>query len=224
VIKPEKIGVFDYVNELDIRLKAYNKPDGSRRFPAKSCKELKECYPDMPSDDYWIDANGASSDDAFLAYCNFDAAPQTCVQPKVKKIIKDLWTSEQVDGFRWMLEEIRSEDDELEYEAHNVQMELLRIDSERVTQNVTMVTYDCQTKKPSLQVLLNDEHTLGTNLLSKIEDGCFKQTQMKDNSEKEFHRRVFEVDTTKTQRLPIADVAVSGDEKFGIEVGPICFQ
>ena len=49
VIEPENIGVFDYVNEMDIRLQAYNKPDGSRRFPAKSCKELKECYPEMPS-------------------------------------------------------------------------------------------------------------------------------------------------------------------------------
>jgi len=227
VIEPENIGVFDYVNEMDIRLQAYNKPDGSRRFPAKSCKELKECYPEMPSGDYWIDANGASNVDAFLATCNFDSNPQTCVQPKVRKIVKDTWTSEKVDGFRWMLEEIRSEEDELEYEAHPVQMELLRIDSERMSQNVTMVTYHCQTKKPKLRVLSNDEHTLGTNLLRKIEDECYKSTRLTDDSDREFHRRVFEVDTTKMTRLPIADVAISdvgSDEKFGLEVGPICFQ
>ena len=67
----------------------------------------------MTLGNYWIDANGASNRDAFLATCNFDSNPQTCVNPKVRKIVKDMWTSEKVDGFRWMLEEIRSEEDEV---------------------------------------------------------------------------------------------------------------
>ena len=78
---------------------------------------------------------------------------------------------------------------QLEYEAHPVQMELLRIDSERMSQNVTMVTYHCQTKKPKLRVLYKDEHTLGTNLLREIEDECCKSTRMTDDSDREFHRR-----------------------------------
>ena len=37
--------VFDFLNELEIRIHANTKPDGSKDFPAKSCKELKRCFP-----------------------------------------------------------------------------------------------------------------------------------------------------------------------------------
>ena len=43
----EKVQVFDYVDALDTRLQAANKPDGSSMFPAKSCKDLKKCYPEL---------------------------------------------------------------------------------------------------------------------------------------------------------------------------------
>ena len=37
--------VFDFLNELEIRIHANTKADGSKDFPAKSCKELKRCFP-----------------------------------------------------------------------------------------------------------------------------------------------------------------------------------
>ena len=40
-----KNGVFNYLEEVEYRLENKLKPDGSRFFPAKSCKDLKLCHP-----------------------------------------------------------------------------------------------------------------------------------------------------------------------------------
>ena len=40
------LGVFNWLEELGTRLDGMEKPDGSRLFPAKSCKDLKMCFPD----------------------------------------------------------------------------------------------------------------------------------------------------------------------------------
>ena len=42
----KKLGVFNYLEELDRRISAFERPDGSRAFPAKSCKDLKICFPE----------------------------------------------------------------------------------------------------------------------------------------------------------------------------------
>ena len=48
----KKLGVFNYVNELSTRLDGLQKPDGSQLFPARSCKDLKKCFPDSVSGRY----------------------------------------------------------------------------------------------------------------------------------------------------------------------------
>ena len=53
VIKEKrKLGVFNYVEELNTRLDGLQKPDGSVLFPARSCKDLKMCFPDSVSGMY----------------------------------------------------------------------------------------------------------------------------------------------------------------------------
>jgi hypothetical protein len=222
----EKVQVFDYVDALDTRLQAANKPDGSSMFPAKSCKDLKKCYPELKDDYYWIDPNDGSSEDAFLAFCSFKNvdAPETCIKPKTTTFERDTWVPQKSSGFKWFLEEIRQEEEELQYEAHSVQMDLLRIDSSKVRQNVT---YHCRNSNAHIMIMSDDDnkmmtnghHTNRLNVISK--DGC----KLKDNK---WHKTVFEVDTTLGSRLPIVDIAVSDvggeGQEFGIEVGPICFQ
>ena len=39
--------VFAYADEVEMRLKAKVKPDGSRKFPSKSCRDLQMCFPDV---------------------------------------------------------------------------------------------------------------------------------------------------------------------------------
>ena len=77
-------------------------PNGTRSFPARSCCDLKEQYPDIPSgtlsrDDqcgyilrstwntgtYWIDPNGGCSADAFQVDCDYeDNGCATCIDAK----------------------------------------------------------------------------------------------------------------------------------------------
>ena len=49
--------------------------------------------------------------------------------------------------------------------------------------------------------------------------------QVKDG---QWHKTVVQLDTPKTHRLPIQDVAVydigGRDEEFGLEIGPVCFS
>lgn len=40
---------------------------------ALSCETLSEEFPDLPSDTYWLNPIGGSTDNAFAAYCDFDA-------------------------------------------------------------------------------------------------------------------------------------------------------
>ena len=42
----KKNGIFNYLEEMEYRLENKMKPDGTRFFPAKSCKDLKLCHPD----------------------------------------------------------------------------------------------------------------------------------------------------------------------------------
>jgi hypothetical protein len=55
-------------------------PNGSRSFPARSCCDLKEQYPEMPSGLYWIDPNGGCSADGFQVHCDYeDGSCATCI-------------------------------------------------------------------------------------------------------------------------------------------------
>ena len=40
-------GVFAYVKELEMRIKAVEKPDGSEEFPAKTCRDLQMSFPSV---------------------------------------------------------------------------------------------------------------------------------------------------------------------------------
>ena len=47
--KHQKKGAFELMDEIEARVEAENKPDGSRQFPAKTCRDILMCFPDSSS-------------------------------------------------------------------------------------------------------------------------------------------------------------------------------
>ena len=96
-------------------------------------------------------------------------------------------------------------------------MSLLKVRSDRIRQNVT---YNCLNSRAHMKILMNDEEELHnfSEDVHMISDDC-------DRNDGVWRKAVFELDTTQ---LPIADIAVKDvhdeDQKFGINVGPICFE
>lgn len=224
--------VFVYLDEVELRIKAEQKPDGSRQFPAKTCKDLQMCFPDSKTGNYWIDPNGGSKSDSFIAFCNFTLTSETCVYPTTTMIEKSKYVTEGVDGFRWFVEDI-SETDMISYKADATQFKNLRLSSDNVRQNVT---YHCKNSyadkdeggKPMtyFKLMTNTDEEVSTmasrrNRLDVISDDCY----IKDGS---WRKTVFEFSTRQTSKLPLIDVAVfdvaDKDEEFGLEIGPVCFS
>jgi hypothetical protein len=72
----------DRVKKAEKSLQKLKQPDGSREYPALSCKDIKACYPGKEDGYYYIDPNEGCSADAFRVYCNFTAGNLTCLTPK----------------------------------------------------------------------------------------------------------------------------------------------
>lgn len=58
-----------------------DKPDGSRKLPARTCRHLAQVNPHLPDGFYWIDPNAGSIKDAIEVYCHIRMG-ETCVTPK----------------------------------------------------------------------------------------------------------------------------------------------
>ena len=44
-ILPKDLNVFAYADELELRMDAVMKPDGTKDFPAKTCRDIQMCFP-----------------------------------------------------------------------------------------------------------------------------------------------------------------------------------
>ncbi|NWH41043.1 CO2A1 protein, partial [Chloropsis hardwickii] len=233
--------------EVDATLKALNNqiesirsPEGSRKNPARTCRDIKLCHPDWKSGDYWIDPNQGCTLDAIKVFCNM-ATGETCVYPSPGSIPRKNWWSSKAKEKKhvWFAETINggfhfsygSED--LAPNTANIQMTFLRLLSTEGSQNVT---YHCRN---SVAYLDEESGSLRKALLiqgsndveiraegnsrftySVLEDGCTKHTG-------KWGRTVIEYRSQKTSRLPIVDIApmdIGGPEQeFGVDLGPVCF-
>ena len=186
---------------------------GTKEQPAESCADLFQIKPTLKSGDYWIDPNAGSTHDAVLVSCNATNY-ETCIWPKAPVV-----DSQEYNGnnkYVWALREVMDEP-QVEYAASHVQMKLLRVKSERVRQNIT---YNCFNSNAKLRVLTDkDETTNIKDVAAVVSDEC----KNKDNT---WRRSVFEIETEDLEMLPLQDVAIkaSANEKFGFEIGPVCFS
>ncbi|KAI1899985.1 hypothetical protein AGOR_G00067560 [Albula goreensis] len=233
--------------EVDATLKSLNNqienirsPEGSKKNPARTCRDLKLCHPDWKSGDYWIDPNQGCTVDAIKVFCNMETG-ETCVYPSPSSIPrKNWWSSKSKDRKHiWFGETMNGGfhfsygEDSLTANTASIQMTFLRLLSTEASQNLT---YHCRNsvaymdqaagnlKKALLLQGSNDVEIRAEGnsrfTYSVLEDGCTKHTG-------QWGKTVIEYKSQKTSRLPIVDIApmdIGGaDQEFGVDVGAVCF-
>jgi len=216
------------------RLEMLKKPNGTNKFPARTCKDLYMSYPDLPSGFYWIDPNGGLPNDAVKARCEH-RTNSTCLYPTSNSQAfatenKKWFTG--ADGYKWLGEDLHILNN-IEYVSDPSQLEFLRLLSDRASQRIK---YNCKDSvawgdennefSKSIKIKADngvEMHAKSSNKFKPklILDGC----SVKDGK---WHHTVLEVDTPKPYRLPIHDIAAYdiGDtgEEFGIEIERLCFS
>uniref|UniRef100_A0A673CIA7 Collagen, type XI, alpha 1a n=1 Tax=Sphaeramia orbicularis TaxID=375764 RepID=A0A673CIA7_9TELE len=226
--------IFGSLNNLKQDIERMKYPMGTQNNPARTCKDLQLCHPEFPDGEYWIDPNQGCSGDSFKVYCNFTAGGETCIYPDKKsngvrisswpKEIPGSWFSEFKRG------KILSYVDSDGNSINMVQMTFLRLLTASARQNFT---YSCHQSvawhdansdsyDKALRFLgANDEEMSYDNnpYIQALSDGCATRSG--------YGKTVMEINTPKIDQVPIIDVMLTdfGDpnQKFGFEVGPVCF-
>uniref|UniRef100_A0A7N6C278 Fibrillar collagen NC1 domain-containing protein n=1 Tax=Anabas testudineus TaxID=64144 RepID=A0A7N6C278_ANATE len=226
--------IFGSLNNLKQDIERMKYPMGTQNNPARTCKDLQLCHPEFPDGEYWIDPNQGCSGDSFKVYCNFTAGGETCIYPDKKsngvrisswpKEVPGSWFSEFKRG------KILSYIDADGNSINMVQMTFLRLLTASARQNFTYhchqsvawhdATSDSYNK--ALRFLgANDEEMSYDNnpYIKAVSDGCALR--------KGYGKTVMEINTPKIDQVPIIDIMLTdfGDpnQKFGFEVGPVCF-
>ena len=63
----------------------FQKPTGTKQFPALTCRNLFTDHSYLVSGTYWLDPNEGAIEDAVPAYCDSEGK-LTCISPIVKKV------------------------------------------------------------------------------------------------------------------------------------------
>ncbi|NXJ40837.1 CO5A1 protein, partial [Ciconia maguari] len=226
--------IFGSLNSLKQEIEGLRRPMGTRDNPARTCQDLQLSHPGLPDGEYWIDPNQGCARDSFKVYCNFTAGGETCVFPskdiqEVKmsaweKEVPQRWFSQFQEGSRFSYMDSESQP------LGVVQLTFLRLLSVSARQNFT---YHCHRSvawhsttsgdhQRALRFLAANEEELSYDTspyIKAVMDGC---TARKGSSQ-----TVLEVSTPRLEQLPLLDVRVMDfgepGQRFGFEVGPVCF-
>jgi len=202
-------------------------PDGAKKNPAKTCRDLKASHPGKDSGEYWIDPNGADPKDAILVFCDMDSL-QTCVESK--PVLSPEFSIPTGVGPEWLSERTGSPYN-INYKADSHQLSFLQLLSARAQQTVT---FHCksttayrntrgQARKAVTLMSWNDLEirNRGKSKYEVTEDGCREAGP-------DWSKTVFTVNTHKPTRLPVVDLQVNDvgrpEQAFKLEVGRVCYS
>jgi len=218
----------DRIQPLQEQISRLEKPDGSKEYPARTCRDLHQHYPEKKSGMYWIDPNLGCISDAIEVACTFESIDdepvvKTCVEP-TKGVSHDNWGARMKTTERQLF----GEDHELgnlEYAADHSQLEFLGLLSATATQDVTV---ECTKYNAHENIAwIGTKSTEFSNKTDKLrhrpevvgEDLCARMSDTSATTQLRFK-------TKKFVRLPIVDFkpehSVYG--KFGITPGAVCFE
>lgn len=234
-------GVQASLKTLSGHLQNLRSPDGSEGNPAKTCQDIKQCYPQKPSGEYWIDPNQGSTKDAIKVFCNMETG-ETCISANPAEIPRKAWwtkSSPSTNKPVWFGADIsgtrfRYGNNEEKPNAVAVQLKLLQLLSKESHQSIT---YHCRNsvaykdeKTTNLKKALVLRGSNGQELRAQgnirlrytvTEDGCSK-------SNGQWGKTVIEFRTLTAAHLPVMDVAPMDigkpDQEFGLDIGPVCFS
>uniref|UniRef100_A0A4W5KTR8 Fibrillar collagen NC1 domain-containing protein n=1 Tax=Hucho hucho TaxID=62062 RepID=A0A4W5KTR8_9TELE len=222
--------IFGSLNSLRQEIETMRFPQGTKESPARTCQDLKLSRPELKDGEYWIDPNQGCSRDSLKVFCNFTAGGETCLYPS--KSLSS-WTTEKPGS--WYSEFATGS--KLSYVDSNgepigvVQLGFLRLLSVQARQNLT---YHCHRSVAWADRTANNGHKRALHFqgandedlsyetspyIKALVDGC--------SYRKGFDRTVVEVNTPQVEQLPLRDLKITdfgeSNQKFGFEVGPVCF-
>jgi len=217
-------------------------PEGSKKNPARTCRDLRLSHPEWSSGFYWIDPNQGCTADAIRAYCDF-ATGETCIHASLEDIPtktwyvsknpkdkKHIWFGETINGgtqFEYNGEGVTTKD-------MATQLAFMRLLANHASQNITYhcknsIAYmDEETGNLKKAVILQGSNDVELRAegnsrftFSVLVDGCSKKNN-------KWGKTIIEYRTNKPSRLPILDIApldIGGaDQEFGLHIGPVCFK
>lgn len=221
--------VMGSIKDLKSEIEQIRRPSGSKKNPARTCKDLLLCNRAQKNGFYWIDPNHGCTEDAIRVYCNFTAGGETCIHPDTKHKMAPRKKWVRVEGAEWFSEYEGGY--EVSYKSiGKTQLNFLRLLSEKAVQNFTFTCngpvawYDKKADNYDRAIRLQgaDDTEYGYKKnrydLKVLHDGCKNQQDGKS---------VFEVVTEDLNQMPIVDFApgeMKPTDEFGFEVGPICFS
>lgn len=214
--------------KLKATFEEFAKPDGDQKTPAKTCKDLFIAHPDKPSGEYWVDPNSGDPKDAILVHCDRDTSA-TCVQPKPTTSSETFYeTAEREVWFS----DIPSLGFHFTYKADSNQISFLQMLSSKANQNITYNCFNSLAYRSAKRQHLRKAVTLMSwNDLEIRARGKFKYQVPVDECQyekNEWAHTILELKDTKPARLPIVDIAIrdigKANQKFKLEIGPVCFS
>ncbi|KAM9427058.1 collagen alpha-1(XI) chain-like [Salvelinus alpinus] len=227
--------VFGSLNNLKQDIERMKFPMGTQDNPARTCNDLHLSQPDFPDGEYWIDPNQGCTGDSFKVYCNFTAGGETCIYPDKKSagVRISNWPKEAPGS--WFSEfkrgKILNYVDMEENTIQTVQMTFLKLLSSTARQNFTYIChqsvawYDAKADgyDKALRFLgSNDEEMSYDNnpFIKALSDGCSLKSG--------YSKTVMEINTPRIDQVPVIDVMFNDfgepSQRFGFEVGPVCFM
>uniref|UniRef100_A0A671X803 Collagen type V alpha 1 chain n=1 Tax=Sparus aurata TaxID=8175 RepID=A0A671X803_SPAAU len=226
--------IFGSLNSLKLEIEQMKHPLGTQGNPARTCKDLQLCHPDFPDGEYWIDPNQGCSRDSFKVYCNFTAGGESCIFPDKKSEGARLTSWVKENPGSWFSEfkrgKLLSYVDAEGNPIGVVQMTFLRLLSAAARQNMTYNCYQSvawhDQEQDSYDRAIrflgsNDEEMSYDNnpYIRAVVDGCALK--------KGYEKTILEINTPKVEQVPFVDIMFNdfggSTQKFGFEVGPVCF-
>ncbi|MEQ2162996.1 hypothetical protein GOODEAATRI_025757, partial [Goodea atripinnis] len=146
IIMPVDPGVQATLKALSSQIDSMKSPDGSRKHPARTCDDLKRCYPMKKSGEYWVDPNQGSSEDAIKVHCNMDTG-ETCISANPASVPRKVWWTSSRNKPVWFGADINGGTHftygNMDQSANSVtvQMTFIRLLSKEASQTIT---YHCK--------------------------------------------------------------------------------
>lgn len=215
----------DKIEPLRVTIEKLEKPDGSQDHPARTCRDLKQHYPEKTSGTYWIDPNLGCISDAIEVKCKFENVDDentvtTCVD-STEGVKVDNWGRRMKSKDKMLFGEEHGLG-ELKYAADQSQLEYLGLLSAKATQEITIKCSNYDAHKNIAWVgTRNTEFSKGADSIKYrpevIKDDC---RNMSDDSQ-----TVLRFNTHKFVRLPVVDFRPDHSEEghYGVTLGAVCF-
>mgnify|MGYP003572034906 CR=1 FL=1 len=212
-------------------------PLGTRKLPARTCRQLAESRPGLADGMYWLDPNGGRVEDAVPAYCDM-RRKKTCIRPVQRVLPTQRWFEQPLTRYTWLAEDTRL--GEFTYDIAPSQLAYLQVWSNSATQRLT---FKCESlavvRDTSITGTPAQQHGRAVRLLG---DGDIKFEHPESDSRNKYSVIVDECQhrkpgsnarTTVELRsraplLPLRDVelAEAGGKRqeLGLVLGHVCFE